>query len=257
MMQTQVVSEHSGSPPDLLLLAATEGEARQVEAAMVEADSFLHRGKRCITGTLAGRPCRLLFTGVGEVNAAHALTWALEARIPALVLQFGIAGAYVPASLPVGAVALATEEIYGDLGVLTPDGWLDMEEIGFPLVPGDPPRFNRFPLDEAFVRWAAEICGARTGPFVTVNRCSGTRTAGDALFARYGALCESMEGAAAAHVCALYNVPFLEVRGVSNLVEDRDRAKWRIAEAAQAAQVAALKLVNRIADLLLYPSGGF
>ena len=45
-----------------------------------------------------------------------------------------------------------------------------------------------------------------------------------------------MEGAAAAHVCAMHDVPFLEVRGVSNLVEDRDRAAWRIAEAADAAQ---------------------
>ena len=49
-----------------------------------------------------------------------------------------------------------------------------------------------------------------------------------------------MEGAAAAHVCALHDVPFLEVRGVSNLVEDRNRNEWKIAEAAAAAQAVAL-----------------
>jgi futalosine hydrolase len=53
-----------------------------------------------------------------------------------------------------------------------------------------------------------------------------------------------MEGAAAAHVCALHDIPFLEVRGVSNLVEDRDRAAWRIAEAAAAAQAVVMRLTS-------------
>jgi futalosine hydrolase len=51
-----------------------------------------------------------------------------------------------------------------------------------------------------------------------------------------------MEGAAAAHVCALYRLPFLEVRGISNLVEDRDRERWRIPLAAGAAQQAVGRL---------------
>jgi futalosine hydrolase len=52
-----------------------------------------------------------------------------------------------------------------------------------------------------------------------------------------------MEGAALAHVCALYGVPFLELRAVSNTVEDRDLSTWRIREAAEAAQRAVRALV--------------
>ena len=37
-----------------------------------------------------------------------------------------------------------------------------------------------------------------------------------------GRVAESMEGAAAAHICALYGVPFLEIAGISNMVADRD-----------------------------------
>lgn len=236
--------------PDLLLLAATEGEALKVEAAMTHAVQTHHRGKKCVSGQLGPQPCRLHYTGIGVVNTAQALTWALETRLPSLVLQFGIAGAYVPSGLPVGAVALATEEIYGDLGVLTPDGWQPMDLIGFPLLPGDPPRFNRFPLNLDLVHRAAEACGGEAGPFVTVSTCSGMQSAGDEIHARFGALCESMEGAAAAHVCALYGVPFLEVRGVSNLVEDRDRSRWRIPQAATAAQDAVMKIVERL-DMII------
>ena len=45
---------------------------------------------------------------------------------------------------------------------------------------------------------------------------------------RWGAVCENMEGAAAAHVSLLYGVPFAEARGISNIVEDRDRSRWDI-----------------------------
>jgi futalosine hydrolase len=55
-----------------------------------------------------------------------------------------------------------------------------------------------------------------------------------------------MEGAAAAQICALYDVPFLEVRGISNLVEDRDREKWKLGEAAEAAQKVVLNLAERL-----------
>jgi futalosine hydrolase len=195
----------------------------------------------------------VVVTGIGAVNTAHALTKHLaENRTPSLVVQTGVAGAYVPADVPVGAVLLADTEIYGDLGVLTPEGWRPMEEIGIPLVEASlshPARFNYFPLDASLVARAATAAGslvARTGKFLTVSQVTGVRAVGDVLYERFGALCESMEGAAAAHVCAMHGVPFLEVRGVSNLVEDRDRGKWRLVEAANAAQTAVLELLENL-----------
>lgn len=229
--------------PYLLLLSATENEAHGLLSELVDQHHTTHVGKTSIQGKLAGKPCRLVYTGIGVVNTAHALTCQFGAKLPALVIQFGIAGAYVPARLPVASVALATEENYGDVGVITPDGWKPADEIGIPLVPGDIPLFNRFPLDPERVGRAARICGAKCGPFVTVSQCTGVQALGDKLHHRFGALCESMEGAAAAHICALYNLPFLEVRGVSNLVADRARDRWNIAGAATAAQQAVMKIV--------------
>src|SRR4051812_39296489 len=91
----------------------------------------------------------LVVSGIGAVNTAHALAlhFAGHAK-PSLVIQTGIAGAFLPAKVEVGAVLLADTEIYGDTGVLTPDGWRPMEEIGIPLVEStasQPARFNYFP----------------------------------------------------------------------------------------------------------------
>ena len=232
--------------PNLLLVSATEIESATVHTALGNAKTAQHAGKTVIVGTLCGWRCTLLHTGIGSVNAAHALTCQLEGQLPDLVIQFGIGGAYVPTGLPIRSVVLATEEVYGDVGVVTPEGWKPANEIGIPLVHGDPPHFNRFPLDSQLVSTAAEICGARCGTFVTVSQCSGVREIGDTLHARFDALCESMEGAAAAHICTLYNVPFLEVRGISNLVEDRQPARWDIPGAADVAQSALMQIISNM-----------
>ena len=232
--------------PNLLLLSATEIESGTIQSALEDAKITQQAGKTVIAGNSCGWRCTLLHTGIGTVNAAHALTCQLEQQLPDLVIQFGIGGAYVPAGLPIRSVVLATEEVYGDVGVVTPEGWKPVDEIGIPLVQGDPPRFNRFPLDPQLVATAAGICGVRSGTFVTVSQCSGVQAVGDALHSRFNALCESMEGAAAAHICTLYDVPFLEVRGISNLVEDRQPARWDIPGAADAAQSALIKIISNI-----------
>jgi futalosine hydrolase len=217
--------------PGVLVLAATTLESKLLQSA----------------------GAKVVVTGIGAVNTAHALTQHLATNgTPSLVVQMGVAGAYVPADVAVGSVLLADTEIYGDLGVLTPHGWQPMEEIGIPLLEASlshPARFNYFPLDARLVERAEAAAGnlvERTGKFLTVSQVTGVRAVGDVLYKRFGALCESMEGAAAAHVCAMHGVPFLEVRGVSNLVEDRDRSKWRLLEAANAAQTAVMKILANL-----------
>jgi len=220
----------------VIVIAATSGEA-----------TLLHQAPRAT----------VLVTGIGVVNTAHALTRAfLTQPRPSLVIQTGIAGAYVPAGIDVGSTVLASEEVYADVGVIAPDGWLSAERVGLPLVEGSatsPARYNHFPLDRDLVARATAACGdslARTGRFLTLSQATGVRALGDVLYDRFDALCESMEGAAAAHICTIYDVPFLEVRGISNLVENRDRAIWRVQEAANAAQRAVLRLLDHLDEIL-------
>ena len=225
---------------DILLLAATEAECRSVLTQMTRVLS----GGNGWKGEIAGRGCRLLTTGVGPANAAHILTREAERKRPRIVAQFGIGGAYVPSGLAVGDVAVASEEIYGDLGAESPDGWLSMEEIGFPTVSGPAPLYNRFPLDLERAERVASACGGSVGPFLTASTCTGTAERAAELYERFGAVCENMEGAAAAHVCAAYGLPFVEARGISNLIENRDRSRWRVKEAVFAAGRAVVDAVS-------------
>jgi futalosine hydrolase len=83
-----------------------------------------------------------------------------------------------------------------------------------------------------------------TGVFITVNGITGTGPRGKMLQSRWNGLCENMEGAAVARVCRDFNLPCLELRCISNYVEDRDSSTWRLREACQKAAHTAIQLLE-------------
>ena len=62
---------------------------------------------------------------------------------------------------------------------------------------------------------------------------------------RTGAICENMEGAAVALACRQLSVPLLEIRGISNRVEDRDTSRWDLTTAMAAVQEAVISLLEK------------
>jgi len=197
-------------------------------------------------GVLCGHKIALLHSGIGKVNAASAVTALLESCRPKAVIVIGCGGAYPDSSLEIGDLVLATEEVVADEGVATCEGFRAFSDIGFPLLPTCRPKLeSRFPVDNPLLTTALPIieqfaahAGRKlaTGPLVTVSTCSGSEQIGRDLALRTGGLCENMEGAAIAQVCRLYRVPFLELRGISNRVENRDLATWDLPGAAEIAQ---------------------
>ncbi len=178
------------------------------------------------------REVAIVRTGVGPVNAAHAVTLFLAQTGARAIVVCGVGGAYPSSALRIGDVVCAETERYGDLGATSPSGFLDMRALGFPIVEGPTPLFNELPMHLFPVK--------RRVPFVTVTTCTGTDNAAREIERRTAGAVESMEGAAIAHVAILHGVPVGEVRGISNVVTNRDTSSWRLKEAAAAAQEAVL-----------------
>ena len=287
------------------LLSATEEEAAPILAALTEVEKLAVATKAFYTGELDARSVGpgsvgtlgsvdrgaadsvgvvLVVTGCDKTNTAHALTCLLEIMrpLPRLVMQTGIAGAFVTGPLApapaVGDIVLAEREAYADTGSSSPEGWLSAATLGLPIfAPDGIERGAEFPLDAALVGAAKRVIEALdwsgievagmggaaggagaagppaiwVGPCVTSSRVTGLSIEAETLSARWGALAESMEGAAAAHVCALYAVPFLEIRGVSNLIVDRDRSSWQVERAVAVAGRAAVAVVAALDRLPL------
>jgi futalosine hydrolase len=55
-----------------------------------------------------------------------------------------------------------------------------------------------------------------------------------------------MEGAAFFHAMLSAGFPFLEFRGISNMVETRNRAAWKIPEAVHAVQSQIIRFISSL-----------
>lgn len=188
--------------------------------------------------------CLTLVTGVGPVETAVRLTrflCRLDQPVEAVV-NFGIGGAYLqptginqPALLD---ICLAGQEVLGDFGISLPEETVPLDRS----LTGE----HVYPLDGGLLDAGRRLLSGQgfachTGVFITVNGVSGTLRRGEMLRARWQGLCENMEGAAVARVCREFSLPCLELRAVSNYVEDRQPANWRLHEACrQAGRAAAL-----------------
>lgn len=217
-----------------------------IAATQFEMDAF-----KAVDFALSGS-FETIVSGVGPVESGICVTKFLAAHHTKIetVVNFGIGGAYCsagPEQVGLLDVCVADSEVLGDFGVCFGNETRAFEGAEFPS--------HTFDIDKRLLKLAQDALDQHdvnfhTGIFVTVNGSSGSKERGDALSGTYDAICENMEGAAIARACAAYELPFLEVRAISNLVEDRPGTEWKIAEACDRAARAAVLIVRKFQDIL-------
>lgn len=250
-----MASNTQSASPSLALVAALPSEGERLLDSLQLTRRLSCGSLEVLCGAHAGMQVLLAFSGLGTTNAAAAVATILARFTVSRLWMWGCAGAYPEAGAELASLALASEEILGDHGVATLSSWRPLNAIGIPLArTSSGPIFNRIPVDQAELqrarfllnRWkpASGESGIHMGPFVTVAAASGSTARARALHNRFGALCENMEGAAAAQVCLRHAIPFLEIRALSNWAGDRRRRRWRLAEALKRCQQALVYLLE-------------
>ena len=226
----------------LLIIAAMPVETAVLETSLAHRRGLECGGFACVEGTLGGLRTVVCSAGVGKVNAAAASAVMIERFSPGLVINTGCAGAYIGSGLSVGDLVAASEEVLADDGVIVEEGWKDLRFMELPYFEGGGGQsYNIITLSAHAADKAIQLADASgisltAGRFATVSTCSGTARRGEEMAKRWNVIAENMEGAAVAHICLRYGVDCLEIRGISNLVDERDMKKWEIRRAAEAAQ---------------------
>jgi len=177
-------------------------------------------------------------TGVGMVATTYAVTKALQADSYDLAIQAGVGGTF-DRNISLGTVVRIATEQYGDLGAEDHDAYLEMFDIG--LIQKDEHPFTAGKLVAPVTEYFSQLPIANG---ITVNTVSGSAPTVALRTARYGLPVESMEGAAFHYVCLQEHVPFVQIRGISNYVEPRNRAAWNMKDAI-------INLNDTLIDLLL------
>lgn len=197
--------------PRILVIAATSRELAAPDAHSAPTAPFI--GVLC---------------GVGPVEAAIASTRAIAEHAPDGIVHVGIAGARRAAALTPGSLVIGNASHYTDLSAL-PAEWA-------------PSRLTSDPsLLAAFSR---DVQHARVLPIGTSARVGGT------LSNATPCNVEAMEGFGVLRAAQLAGIPAVEVRAISNDIEEEDRARWHFATAFDAITTVTPTLVATMQEFL-------
>ena len=184
---------------------------------------------------------RILITGIGLAAAAYEITKAIYIQRPRLLVQAGIAGS-LDNRFPLKEVVAVKNDTIGDIGV---------EENGsfnslFDLQLDDR---NTFPWTNGQLCNRSEILNQlnlSTVNSVTVNEISTNKKRIEYYKNNLNASIESMEGAALHYVGLMENIPFLQIRSLSNFAAERDKNKWQIKEAISNLNLELQRIISKI-----------
>ena len=174
----------------------------------------------------------LAHPGIGKSNTAAGLALLIAELKPKRVIQFGIAGMYPGSGLEISELALAESETHIDCGRKDDSGFTGMKDIGFALLQKDKAYYNVFPVDKELKKEFISF-GLEPKPFATSETITGNSANAIEIEKQFGVALESMEGAAAAQTCLALDTPFIELRAVSNVVGETNKANWRIDKAVR------------------------
>lgn len=180
----------------------------------------------------------ILVTGVGMMAATYALTKRISMQKPGMILQAGVAGSFNPGIKP-GAVVAVISEAIGDLGVEENGEFRPISRLALADQDELPWSGGKLVNEHEILK----SCGLPLVHAVTVNEISTNRKR--MLYYRESlkADVESMEGAALHYTALQEQVPFLQLRSISNFVGERNKAEWLL-------DAAIINLDNKLAELV-------
>lgn len=220
----------------ILLVAATFFEIRPFLSKLIhhgEENDRIHHYQ------LKNTSIDVLISGIGMVQTAYYLGKQLAGAKYDLAINAGIGGSYYK-DLKVGEVVQVTEECLTELGAEDGENFLSVFELGLMDPDSLPYRngrlINTIPVNSPAIVKLKRVKGA------TANTIHGNLESRNKVRDHFLAEEESMEGAACFYAFLSEQVPFAEIRAISNFVEVRDKTRWDL-------ELALKNLNNALGDI--------
>ncbi|MBB5174284.1 futalosine hydrolase [Texcoconibacillus texcoconensis] len=216
------MSEETSKLSKILIVVSVEAEKEAIQKGLANDQRF-----------------DVIVSGVGPTAAAARTATALVGEDYELVINAGIAGGFVGRA-EVGSLVLATSSIAADLGAESEESFKPLEELGL----GSTIIHTEFGYNVPVVQaLQTKNVPVYQGSVLTSSTVTGTRQTAEYLSKRIPyATAEAMEGFGVATAAEQMNIPYMEVRAISNPVGPRNRDAWKIEEALSALTVASSTL---------------
>jgi futalosine hydrolase len=211
----------------ILLIAATEQEIQQPNGPC---------------GQVVDQPnIDVLVTGVGSPAALYHLQKRLQQIDYDMVVQAGIAGSFTNGPA-LEETVIVQQDTFADLGITEKENFSTIFDVKL----SDK---NEFPFTDGWLlnksEWLHSLLLKKVNA-ITVNTVSDDKSLKLQREKTFQPGIETMEGAALHYICLQENIPFLQIRTVSNLVGERDKTKWKLKESIENLNNELLKLINHL-----------
>lgn len=181
-------------------------------------------------------------SGIGMLASSVSLMKMFVQETPSLIIQMGIAGCF-DKNIELGKVFAIKDDFVGDLGVVEDKQWKDLFDLKLDKANDAP--YEKKSLPNPWLK-QYNLLKLPTKKAVTVNTISTDKNKIKLYQQRYKASIESMEGASLHYMGRDLNIPFIQLRAVSNYVGERNKAKWKIREAIYNLNTVLLTYIDKL-----------
>jgi len=178
-------------------------------------------------GSINGVPCICVKAGVGKINATLTAEILISKYDVDAVVFTGVAGG-INSHLGIGDIVISKTVLQHDYGQLWPDKFVPFDTIGFSAdsllivvtkKAADNVRYE--PIPEKVCKETGHLPQVIIGRIVTGDQFISSEEKRQYLEKTFRADCVEMEGVAVAQVCTINKVPFVIIRSLSDLANEK------------------------------------
>ena len=182
----------------------------------------------------------ILISGIGLTASTYHLAKQLTLKKYDLVIQAGVAGSF-DLNIPLGAVVAVKQDSIADQSVVELQKLKTLFDLK--LVPQDQHPYKKGwlinPNQDALKKIKLKVVKG-----ISVNQISTSKQMIAFYRDVFDPVTESMEGAALHYVCLMENIPFLQLRSISNYIGERNKKKWDMNDSISNLNRSLVRIIN-------------
>lgn len=219
------------------LIVAMEAELVHLRRSFGDGDDVSSDVFPAMRLRIQGQQVVAVRSGMGLINAAAATEWLIGRFSPTVVLNYGCSGAHRAEIMP-GDLVIGDRVVHHSAMHVLPDGRERYRGFGYEVA-GERMVANELAsapdlvalaesvaVQTQIASWPEELTwpagvprrppAVHVGPVASADIWTQSTARLSVLHARHGTLCEDMEAAAIAQICAAHGLPFLTIKDISN-----------------------------------------
>jgi futalosine hydrolase len=182
----------------------------------------------------------ILISGIGLTASTYHLAKQFSLKKYDLVIQAGVAGCF-DLRIPLGAVVAVKQDAIADQSVVELERLKTLFDLN--LVPQD-----QYPYKKGWLintnKGVLKKTKLKTIKGISVNQISTSKQMIKFYRDVFDPVTESMEGAALHYVCLMENVPFVQIRSISNYIGERNKKKWDMMDSIMNLNDSLMRIIN-------------